>query len=576
MNHSYKLWGHQLLLAFIILLAGAEAHAQTPAWQALLSTSGSHNAEVTSMAADASGNLILVGYFNGQMSLGNGVALTATGPSNGYDAFVAKWNPATQRFVWAVGAGGSTSESADGVAVSGNAIYITGSFNSPTAVFGNTTLTRAGNGQGGSGDMFVAKLTDAGSSASFTWALRAGGNDNDQATDIAVNGSSVYVAGFYASSAIAFSPTLTLPNPGNFGTLDGFVAKLTDAGGTASFTWAQRISADNTDVAYALAVQANNVYVAGYISSTSIARFGTLTVPVVGSRDGFVAKLTDAGASGSFTWVRTTAGPAEEEFRDLVVSGTGLYAVGTFSGSTLTLGTATLPNAGPATTRDILVAKLTDAGPTASFGWAQAAGGTGNDFAYGLAVAGARLYVAGSFVSSSMIVGGTTLANAGGVDVWVAGLFDAGASGSFMWALQAGSTRPELANALVATSTGVIVGGYAGALATFGAFSVPGPSPFQSAFVATVADGVLATRHPLEAALRLAPNPAHGRASVQLPAGTGPATLTILNALGRPVRVQTAATGATAELDLSGLAPGLYAVRVETGGRSATQKLLVE
>jgi hypothetical protein len=74
------------------------------------------------------------------------------------------------------------------------------------------------------------------------------------------------------------------------------------------------------------------------------------------------------------------------------------------------------------------------------------------------------------------------------------------------------------------------------------------------------------------------PNPAHGRATVQLPAvpGAPTATLTVLDALGRTLHTQTAATNARAELDLTGLAPGIYAVRIHAAGAATTRRLLVE
>ncbi len=62
---------------------------------------------------------------------------------------------------------------------------------------------------------------------------------------------------------------------------------------------------------------------------------------------------------------------------------------------------------------------------------------------------------------------------------------------------------------------------------------------------------------------------------MQLSPGTGPATLTVLDALGRPVRTQTA-SGTRAELDLTNLMPGLYAVRVQAGAATATRRLMVE
>jgi hypothetical protein len=77
--------------------------------------------------------------------------------------------------------------------------------------------------------------------------------------------------------------------------------------------------------------------------------------------------------------------------------------------------------------------------------------------------------------------------------------------------------------------------------------------------------------------MSLFPTPAHGQVHIRTPFiwGDCPLTLAILDALGRPVRTQTAA-GAKTDLDLTGLAPGLYAVRVAAGGATATQRLVVE
>jgi hypothetical protein len=91
--------------------------------------------------------------------------------------------------------------------------------------------------------------------------------------------------------------------------------------------------------------------------------------------------------------------------------------------------------------------------------------------------------------------------------------------------------------------------------------------------------GLLATTPALRPeSISLFPNPAHGRATVQLPAipGAATATLTILDALGRTLRTQTTATSANAELDLRGFAPGLYAVRLAAGTGSVMQRLVVE
>ena len=77
------------------------------------------------------------------------------------------------------------------------------------------------------------------------------------------------------------------------------------------------------------------------------------------------------------------------------------------------------------------------------------------------------------------------------------------------------------------------------------------------------------------------PNPARAAATVRLPAvpGAAQATLTLRDALGRVIRTQLVnltAAGATAEIPLTGLAPGLYHVQVQAGGQQASRGLAVE
>jgi len=63
---------------------------------------------------------------------------------------------------------------------------------------------------------------------------------------------------------------------------------------------------------------------------------------------------------------------------------------------------------------------------------------------------------------------------------------------------------------------------------------------------------------------------------VRIPASASPATLTLLDALGRAVRSQAAPAGADYPLDLAGLAPGVYALHVRVGEAQITQRLVVE
>ncbi len=84
------------------------------------------------------------------------------------------------------------------------------------------------------------------------------------------------------------------------------------------------------------------------------------------------------------------------------------------------------------------------------------------------------------------------------------------------------------------------------------------------------------------ASLGLYPNPAHASATLLVPAVAGASTAraTLYNTLGQPVRTfapaALSAEGLSTTLNLSGIAPGLYTLRVQAGTASAARKLVVE
>ena len=559
------------LLSICLLLLGAwgpqRAWAQAPAWQsarevaAATAAATTNYSEVTATAVGAAGEVYVVGNFTNTVVLGS-TTLTSLG---NYDVFIARFNPASNQFVWVTQAGGVGRDYAYALATSGTSVYVAGTFFSPTASFGSTALTNAG-----SGNVFVAKLTSAGS---FGWAQAAGGTSgSDGATALAVSGASVYVAGSFESRTANFG-SVTLTNVGNQFTHDVYVAKLIDAGSTGSFAWAQRAGGASRDYANALTVSGANVYVAGSFASPT-AGFGAAILANAGSDDAFVAKLTDAGPTGSFEGAQRAGGTSLDVARALAANGASVYVAGDFS-ATAGFGATTLTTAGNG---DVFVAKLTDAGPTGSFGWAQRAGGTNPDNAAALAVSGTSLYVAGGFSSATAAFGSATLANAGGTtgynDVFVAKLTDAGSTGSFAWAQRAGGTSYDRASSLALGSTSVYVAGsFNSATADFSPLSLtnpyPGPtnSPLNAlGFLARLTDPTLPTAAAAGRALapaQLFPNPAHGTATLRLPAGTAPAPLTLTDAQGRAVRRYPAPAAGTLEtaLDLRGLPAGLYGLR---------------
>jgi hypothetical protein len=559
--------GRQVLgLLLLLLLAGSVAQAQAPAWQtAVALLPSSVDSASAGTFTDAAGNMYLAGGFAGTISFGN-TTLVSVGES---DVYVAKWSSANQRFMWAQRAGGAGIDGAISITVSGTSVYITGLCESTTADFGSTTLPSAGSAQ----TQFVAKLNDMTNSSNFAWCLRAPGDWNRA---LAVAGNSVYIGGDFNEATATFgSHVLTNSSSAN-PYPNGFLAKITDAGNSASYSWAQRIGGTSGDKVKAVAVQGNSVYVTGYIHGTGT--FGNLTLNSVDN--GFLVKLTDAGSTSSFVWVLPGPGNA------LAVQGNSVYLAGAFNRPTINLGGIILNWAG---TADVLVAKITDHGPSGSFVWAKQAGGPDVDVATAIAVSGANVYIAGTFSSATVRFGTTTLANptAGSrmtTDVYVAKLTDTGSTTDFTWAQQATGADSEGVGALVVSGNNVLLnGGSSSPSVTFGNLSLISPMGDGILFQASLRDPALATTPSVvnSMALSLHPNPAHASATMQLPAvpGATQATLTLTDALGRTMRTQQLpllATGTTAKLDLISLLPGLYRVQVQAGGQQLSRRLMVE
>jgi hypothetical protein len=474
-----------LLLAFFG--SGLRAMAQAPTWQSAMPIA----AVATATTADESGNIYLAGNFSGTVSFG-AIRLTSSGFSN---VFVAKWSPATNDFLWAKQAGGNNIDAVTALAVSGTSVYLAGEFDSPTASFGATTLTNAS----ASGDVFVAKLTDAGASASFVWAQRGGGASLDRATALAVSGRNVYVAGYFFSASAGFGGSTLTNADASVNTKDVFLAKLTDAGTSTTYAWAYRAGGARNDAPNTLAAAGTNVYVAGSFDGNT-ATFGgtTLTNFAVNSgyQDGFVTKMTDAGTSAAFTWAKGVGSTDSDAVTAVAVNGNSLYLAGFFYGPTGRFDTFNVTNAGGA---DIFVAKLTDAGSSGGVVWVQRAGGADDDSPTSLLVNGPGLYVGGSFGApntggiGTASFGTTTLTSVGGPDIFVAKLLDSGSSGTFASALPAGGRYSDRLLSLALSGNAIYAATVVATNASFGSQAVTGPDGTAAYVLAALTDPLVPT-----------------------------------------------------------------------------------
>lgn len=565
-------------LMLMLLLAGSAARAQAPAWQSAVAIGSGNGGSMTvnSTAADSNGNLFITGYFSGTVSFG---PYSLTSVNTKFDVFVAKWNTRTNSFAWVQQAGGPDDDIPSQLVVNGANVYIGGVFLGSSIGFGNLTLANSS----ADFEMFVAKLTDLGSSATFAWAQRMSGLEGENFKGLAVDGSSLYLVGSTRSPTLSFGNiVLTNTNP-NYS--DAFVAKITDSGSSSSFTWVQPIaSASGFETATDVIVRGAAVYVTGYFQGTTLTCGATTLVNSSNSltSDVFIVKLNDAGPTSSFAWAQQTGGPFNELPSALAISGTNLYLAGYFE-SMASFGTLSITSAGM---QDAFVTKLTDAGSTSSFGWVQGVSGSNQEYLSGLAVAGSNVYIAGSFQSPTASIGSLTLTNTSPStsDAFVAKLTDAGAGSSVAWALGAGGAGNDFVNTLDIIGTSVYASGVTSPPAVFGNLAIAGPAGSRLNFLAALTDPPLtATTSPAlsGAAFSLAPNPARASTTVQLPAlpGMATATLILLDALGRMVRTTTVAlppAGLRHEFSLAGLAPGLYALQVHVGDATSVRRLVVE
>jgi len=549
-----------LLLTWLGLLAGSSAWAQS--WEQAVVASGNYRVRAT--AADAAGNVYIGGWVAGTATFGTTV-LTSPNAPLGSNAFVAKWSSSAQAFVWAQLISSYGYGEVTALALNGPNVYVAGNVTGP-ADLGSLSVSGGG---------FVARLTDAGPSASFVWARQAG---SDRTTALVVQGPNVFVAGSFSGTQ-AFGPNTLV----SVGSSDVFVAKLVDTGPGTSYVWGQRGGSPGTDIANALAVDGTNVYLTGYFYGAT-ASFGATTLTNASNLyEIFIAKLTDAGTSASFGWAQRAGGPGSDTANGIAATGGSVYVTGTFQGLAATFGPFTLA-ATSSSDLDIFVVKLTDTGSSGTFGWAQRVGGTGYENPTALVSNAAGVYLAGYFQSPTISFGTIPLARIGGGDIFVARLTDTGPAGRFDWVQQAGGAAGyNDVQALAVVGRYVYAAGNLAPPISFGSQLISGPANVLIGYWARLFDdsAVLATAAPAGAVVEVYPNPAHGAVRLRLPAAAGPAqaTLTVLDALGRAVRRQQlplAPTATTAEVPLAGLAPGLYHLRLQAGGQRTTHPLAIE
>ena len=422
------------------------------------SSSNIGNEEGNAIAHDTNNNVYVVGRFIGTLNF-NGSSTTVTAsPNFNNNIFIAKYD-ANGNLLWAKRAGGGDDAQPWGVAVSSDAVYITGyfsgtmNFNTPAAT-GSNELTSAGGA-----DAFLAKYDLNGN---FQWAKRAGSTNSEASmSKVAVRGNDVYWLGTFLGTANFNTPSATGSNElTSAGGTDIFVAKYNNAG---SLQWLRRAGGAFDEFPRGIATGIGGVYVVGdFFDSMNVNGSNTINASNAGGcssscSDGFLFRLD---FSGGVQWTRRMGGGFSDrtydvkadEFGNVYVTG-AFFDVANFNTPAAT-GSNELTSVGG---WDIFVAAYDASSGNYQIG--RRAGGSLDDVGQGIALgSNGKVFITGYFKSAianfntPSAAGSNEITNASGSatsDVLVASFTHVNSSTmGFNWARSGGSTADDEGRAI--------------------------------------------------------------------------------------------------------------------------------
>lgn len=302
-----------------------------------------------------------------------------------------------------------------------------------------------------------------------TWRWAAGSSCPKGAMEswaVAVDGlGNVYSAGIPSSTLVPFDSVKCI-----FGsdTVAGKEIVIVSTDSTGNYRWA--LGSNYGQVLDLATDSHNNLYVFGIC-------FGSMTLGSysISGTGGFCARITSAG---TVLWLRKICDSSS--FSAGCVDGSGnAYAIGSFSGTTATIGTSTVNNASLHGNSDVLIAKFDSLGNAL---WGRCFGGDSNEYGSSIAVGyGGEPYLLGKYNSASFSIGTTSFTRPAGLGYYYGFITKLDTWGGVEWAKQI--TPRDLAQfndiAIDGIGNAYITGGYKNKI-VFGSDSLAGSSSFFS------------------------------------------------------------------------------------------------
>ena len=367
-----------------------------PLW--VRQTGGNPRAQVQGLAVSPSGEVYLVGGFNGEITLG-AFTLKSAGepiPSGPFtiavdDILVAALSPDGE-VRWAKRFGGVLQDFGQAAALSPDGDIVIGGGCAGGFLFGDKPVGSSG----GSDDACLARLSPSGE---VRWATTGGGYGTDEVRSLAVDRQGQVFAVGQVHGPASFAGH-ALPGVDDY---NGFLVKLSPQGGVQ---WAKPIGADPTHegaTAVALEPEGRGVIVAGSFETTL--KLAGKQLKAHGGGDLFLARFSTA--DGAAEWARAVGGAGDEFAGALTVDARGtIYLAASFE-QMLVLDAFTLAAAGG---EDVLLAAFS---PQGTARWVISGGGTSSDSGSALALASDRSLVVGGQTRGRPMFGDTVLTTPG-------------------------------------------------------------------------------------------------------------------------------------------------------------------
>ena len=397
---------------------------------------------VTSTGVDSSGNIIVTGYFQGNVDFGGG-AVSSIG---GQDIFVAQYS-STGAYLWSKTMGSVADDYATALCVDrSNNIIVTGSFNY-SVDFGGGALNSASPGLS---DIFLVKYSAAGV---HQWSRQFGDTGNDTGYGVTADASgNVVVTGSFVGSADFGGGRLT----SNLNSNDIFIAKYSSTGG---HSWSRAYGSTGDDHGTAAATDGSgNVVVTGYFNNTIDFAGGPLTS--AGNKEIFLLALN---SSGQHVWSKRLGGISIDVANAVAIDVGGNIIITGFFYGTVDFGGGPLTSSSAA---KVFLAKYNSQG---NHSWSKVFSGsvvTDNAISLRLAVDGNSNILFTGYFNGSANFGGQTFTSAGSDDVFAAKY---SAAGTHSWSQRFGGPGLDQGKAIVADAgNNMILSGYFNYAVSFG------------------------------------------------------------------------------------------------------------